>query len=125
MENERTLVIGLENSQPFIRWVADSPQAELTSAMADALIHALGDLRAGLDPAVATSHTTSGPYLVQPDPVWYIEGDALLGLPLMHLRHPGLGWIRFLIPRHEAKRMAEVLTAIADAPEPSGHSRPS
>jgi hypothetical protein len=46
------------------------------------------------------------------DPGWIVHAKNP-GLPagtvLLHLRHPGLGWLSFAIPAHEAKAMSETL----------------
>lgn len=46
------------------------------------------------------------------DPRWEVRGQTP-GLPkgaaLLHLRHPGFGWLSFAIPAHEAIAMGESL----------------
>lgn len=53
------------------------------------------------------------------DPLWATELDALLGDSLLHFRHPGFGWLHFLISKHEAVKLAGILQVQAEAqPEP-------
>lgn len=57
-----------------------------------------------------------------PDPPWRSESDIMEGYPLLHILHPGFGWLHFAFPRHKAAKLAGFLQAQAKAPheEPSG-----
>lgn len=45
-----------------------------------------------------------------PDPAWLITGH-LQGAAL-NIRHPGYGWLAFMIPPHEAIKMRDTLNRI-------------
>jgi hypothetical protein len=44
------------------------------------------------------------------DPIWRIPAQRHEGGRILALRHPGIGWLGFVIPEHEAKSLAEWLT---------------
>jgi hypothetical protein len=55
------------------------------------------------------------------DPAWRTQmpmHPSLNGLEL-RLRHPGLGWLTFVIPWHEAKSLGEWLSKNSTAPNPA------
>ncbi|MBV8521573.1 MAG: hypothetical protein JOY71_05495 [Acetobacteraceae bacterium] len=69
-------------------------------------IQAIGDLRRQIVDEVPRE-LPSGPHVVVPDPIWRtFEGlhPSLDGI-VLHLRHIGLGWVSFLLPRHEAQSL--------------------
>jgi len=45
------------------------------------------------------------------DPIWRTEPELMEGNSLLHVRHPGLGWLHFLIPKTEAEKLAGFLQA--------------
>jgi hypothetical protein len=45
------------------------------------------------------------------DPRWYSEGELKRGGSLLHLRHPGFGWLHFWLPKDDAARLAGFLQA--------------
>jgi hypothetical protein len=56
------------------------------------------------------------------NPAWVTEPDAMLGNTLLHIRDPRFGWLHYLIPKEEARKLAGLLQAQADA-EPPGQQR--
>jgi hypothetical protein len=53
------------------------------------------------------------------NPRWVTEPDLMNWDSLVHLRHPGYGWLHFLIPKAEAAKLAGSLQAQAQTqPEP-------
>jgi len=52
------------------------------------------------------------------NPAWVVEPDAMMGNALLHVRDPRYGWLHFLIPKDEARKLAGALLAQADAPPP-------
>lgn len=119
-----TLTLRIDGQGLALHWDAPEPQATLSATEIDALISALALYRAHLQPEVAPRlASTTGPFHPVPDPAYFIGPEALTGDVLMHLRHPGLGWLSFLLPRHEASRMAELLTRAATAPDPTPSPR--
>lgn len=45
------------------------------------------------------------------DPAWRTEMSEYG--PMLALRHPGLGWLGFVIPGHEAQKLGEALVALS------------
>lgn len=50
------------------------------------------------------------------DPAWTTELDMGSMGSILHVRHPGLGWLHFLFPRHEAAHLVSLLTAQIGVP---------
>ena len=44
------------------------------------------------------------------DPIWRFPGQRSEHGRILALRHPGLGWLSFILPDKEARAMAEWLT---------------
>lgn len=86
----------------------------------EGLITSLANARASLDPAV-TMEVSQGTQLVAVvDPAWRTRArphPAIPG-PLLSLRHPGLGWVAFVLPEHEAQSLGQWLAE-------SGQTTPS
>jgi len=81
----------------------------LEGADVDGLIEQLGGVRAMMFDEVPTEIEPLSRGLIVQDPVWRsirIPGRSEIALAL---RHPGLGWIRFLFPDNEAVKIAEHL----------------
>jgi hypothetical protein len=52
------------------------------------------------------------------DPNWATEPDALRGDSILHIRDPGFGWLHYLFPKKEARKLAKTLQVQVDAPPP-------
>lgn len=87
----------------------------------DSLVRLLADLRAGLDDPVPASLDPGARLVALVDPLWQAKlpssPDAPDGVTLA-LRHPGLGWLGFLLPPCEAAALGQSLTQLAQAPQP-------
>jgi hypothetical protein len=75
------------------------------------LIHELSDLRVALAPQVATSMPAGQRLFVTPEPIWEVSGEVRADGKVLLIRHPGLGWLGFIIPHDDCERLAEKLTA--------------
>ena len=58
------------------------------------------------------------------DPRWRTEPHHPLGASMLALRHPGHGWVSFLLPPTEARALGKMLVAQADELE-AGRNDPS
>ena len=94
--------------QPDIEW-------RLSASAADTLVKRIGDLRARTKPEVA-SQFQAGQKVDRGvrNPRWILEREALTGDPLLHLRDPRFGWLHYLIPVAEARRLGDGLRAQAN-----------
>lgn len=99
----------------------DAVSAELVPPEADALIEQLGFARASLEEPVTADlkpHEELGFAVV--DPAWKTSTEIMSdasrvdGLSLA-LRHPGYGWLCFLLPHKEAKALGAWLVEHAKA----------
>jgi hypothetical protein len=105
--DRQTVTITFKTDPPAtVTWPADA---------VDDMLRVLRDIRMNMAPAVVADLTQGQVTAVQ-DPRWVTEPDLLLGDSLLHLRDPGYGWLHYMIPRHEAHRLAEFLRKQADSP---------
>src|SRR5882672_11088240 len=74
---------------------------QLTASRVDEMIVMLGKLRAAMVDQLPMDlpHVHQSEGII--DPRWYVANDMLTGEPLVKVRHPGLGWQTFQIPRDE------------------------
>jgi hypothetical protein len=88
----------------------------LDTERVDEILKGLGKFRASMQPEVPRDWQMGGRVIATADPIWRTEPEMLQGNSLLHLRDPGYGWLHYMIPKAEAKRLAEFLTRQADAP---------
>ena len=86
------------------------------------MLAALGEARAIMRDGVPikTPEQRSARELVILDPAWRTEPQlhpSLAGI-FLRLRHPGFGWLTFLLPHHEAQSLGKWLTKNAQQAEP-------
>jgi hypothetical protein len=48
---------------------------------------------------------------VTPEPIWEVSDEVRKDGKVLLIRHPGLGWLGFIIPLDDCKRLAKKLTA--------------
>lgn len=82
------------------------------------IIKNLGDFHAAMKPEVPKNFAVGQKVEVIPDPAWVTEPDLLMGNSILHIRDPRYGWLHYLIPREEAKKLGILLQNQADAPSP-------
>lgn len=95
-------------------------EATLNAEEMDAVIDGLGRFRAGLSQQVRQEpdQSSGSQELLVVDPAWrttqspHAEIDGIV----MRLRHIGLGWVSFLLPRHEGLALGKWLTESCSAP---------
>lgn len=88
-------------------------QSTLTASELDAVISGIGRIRPSLSEQVSREPDyTRFPELVVIDPAWrtspspHADADGII----MRLRHVGVGWVSFLLPRHEGLALGKWLT---------------
>lgn len=100
-----------------IDFPTDPPcRVTLEAAQVDDLLHNLGLLRASMTDQHPAEFALGQKTMAVPDPRWATEPDLLNGDSLIHLRHPGFGWLHFLIPRTDAAKLAGYLQAQVEQP---------
>ena len=111
-----TLTLADDRSQVNLQLLNDGKiagESTLSADEVDAVIAGLGRFRAALSQQVRPEPDQSGgaqEFLVV-DPAWrtvqspHAEVDGIV----MRLRHLGLGWVSFLLPRHEGRALGKWL----------------
>lgn len=94
-----------------LRISVESGSLILEAPTVDALIEDLGRLRSEMRPCVDSEVDRKKQFLVEMDPTWHVQSNALLDGSVLMLRHPGLGWTCFAIPRASLERLVETLQA--------------
>ncbi len=83
----------------------------LSAEAIDELTKALAQVRAGLNPPAKADYALGQICDPVRDPKWLTEPDVMGADSLLHIRHPGLGWLHFLFPKPEAAKLAGFLQA--------------
>ena len=120
--SELNLVVSEDNETVTLTIPGDQPcQIVLSAGAAENLITALRKARAKMLPAVSMDYSFGQIFEVVADPAWRTEPDAMEGNSVLHLRDHGLGWLHFLLPREEARALAEILNNQASqSPQQTG-----
>ena len=74
------------------------------------LIQDLSDLRETLAPQVPATITAGQRLFATPEPLWEISAEVRADGKVLLVRHPGLGWLGFIIPHDDCERLAGELT---------------
>ncbi len=95
----------------------------MDAAEVDNMLEKIGEFRELMTPGHPTDYPPRREYIFVPEPLWRSEPDIMEGYPLLHILHPGFGWLHFAFPRHEAAKLVRNLQAQVEAPpgEPSGY----
>ncbi len=101
--------------------LATEPQVAVTLSVADIdlMLEKLGALRARMQPPREPGYSAGQKCECVTNPGWLTEPDALQGNSLLHLRDPRFGWLHYMIPREEARKLAQVLQNQVDKPPPA------
>jgi hypothetical protein len=89
-----------------------------STAMVDQDIAAFGTMRAELLPPVPETWPGGLVHGVRRDPAWSIEGDALAGDVLIHIRDDRFGWLHTIHTRERARQFALAILAQLEEPPP-------
>jgi hypothetical protein len=112
-----TLTLANDRSHVILKLLNDGAivgESTLNANELDAVIAGLGQFRAALPGQVSPEPDQSGgsQEFVVIDPAWrtvqspHADIDGII----MRLRHIGLGWVSFLLPRHEGRALGKWLT---------------
>ena len=82
----------------------------LSALKIDDLIQQLADLRETLAPQIPMSPTPLAKFMALPVPEWHVSQELREDGRSLFIRHPGLGWLAFLIPHQDCARLAKHLT---------------
>ena len=81
---------------------------KLDVADVEDMLRNLGEFRAAMKPEVPRVRPT-GMVPARPDPIWWSEPDAMQGHSLLHIRDDRYGWLHYLLPPNEAKKLGQLL----------------
>lgn len=83
---------------------------QFNAATLDTFIAGLLAARERLTPAVPDRWALGQKCMALVDPHFGIELDMQTGGSLVHLRHPGLGWLHFVFPSGEAGMLVRIMS---------------
>jgi hypothetical protein len=91
---------------------------KLDAAGVDDMLENLGEFRANMTPGVPDTWAPGQTFGAVPDPRWVTEPDAMMGNSVLHIRDPRYGWLHYMIPREEARKLIGYLQNQVNAPLP-------
>ena len=119
----KVAVVDEERRQAVVElWKGDEPlgHINLPAEALDRLIHRLSECRANLVDEVATSYEPlANPGGIVIDPTWSVLAQPGERTKVLALRHPGLGWLPFVLPEHTQLTLSKVL--VAEPPSETAH----
>jgi hypothetical protein len=99
-----------DNQTVTVTFPTDPPVAlQLDADRVDEILRNLGEFRARMKPEFASKHALGQKVGAIADPAWATEPDLMRGHSLLHLRDPRYGWLHYLLPPHEAAKLATFL----------------
>jgi hypothetical protein len=108
--SENPGIISTESNQAIAAGRTWARFSSLNSSKVEEMIQDLSDLRAALAPQVPDT-IPNGTYLAAtPGPLWKISEEVREEGKVLVIRHPGIGWLGFIIPHLDCKLLAEKLT---------------
>jgi hypothetical protein len=78
----------------------------LTTKTVEQHIGALAKIRGQLEPPVPESLPRDPPFHITHDPIWLLYAIPKCDEFILHLRHPGHGWLHFVLSEANAGRLA-------------------
>jgi hypothetical protein len=82
---------------------------KLDALALEALLRKLGEFRARMHPEVPQTFPEGLSFPAVGDPAWTTDPDILHGCVFLHIREPRFGWLRNILSREEARRLASSL----------------
>ena len=115
-EDGKTASLVAPTDPPIVMsFTADSLEGLLKSAM---------EVRAALNPPHAVDFAFGQTVQAVENPRVVSELDTRTGRSLLHIRHPGYGWLHFLLPKANAAKLAELLrNQVEKPPKPSSNAK--
>ena len=108
-EDRKSVRVSLKDDAP--------PATDWSLTDVEMMLKALRSLRVLLEPGVHSEFPPRQRAEGVIEPNWSTEPELLTGRSILHLREPGYGWLHFVLPRADARRLAAELNAHADAPD--------
>ena len=94
-------------------------QIRLDVTAVEEVLKNLGDFRNVMHPEVPHQHAPGQGVQALVDPAWLTEPDIMRGDSILHIRDPRFGWLHYLLPRAQSRKLAALLQAQVDI-APSG-----
>lgn len=82
------------------------------------MLENLGEFRALMQPEIPRSWPMGQKFEAVSDPMWVTEPEMMQGNSVVHIRDPRYGWLHYMIPREEAKKLAAYLQKQAETLPP-------
>lgn len=109
MENELRLTFSPEKPDTLTVELGGQTK-QLSVQDVEHMIGALGHIRSQMQPEVAREFPRTGQgFDATPDPMWYTEANQLHHGSNLFLRHPGFGWLCFVLPPESMKGIQSYL----------------
>lgn len=102
----------------------DGTSLSANALQLDAIIEGLIVARAQLRPQHPTQPPLGQRVDAIVDPHYWTNRDPESGMSLLMLRHPGLGWLSFMLPAAERKRLAHLLIEQSQVPTSDAPAEP-
>ena len=97
---------------------------KLSVSDVEEMLKNLGKFRAAMKPEIPKDYALGQKVTAIRDPAWKTEADLMSGGSLLHMRDPHFGWLHYMIPKEEAKKLVGYLQTQVEtpphAPKPSG-----
>ena len=115
-DDRKTASLVAPSDPPIVMsFTADSLEGLLKSAM---------EVRAALSPPHAADFAFGQTVQAVDNPRVVSELDTRTGRSVLHIRHPGYGWLHFLLPKANAAKLAELLrNQVETPPQPPSNGR--
>jgi hypothetical protein len=91
---------------------------QLDVAGIEDILKNLGDFRSVMWPEVTKIYRLGQMVKAIPNPIWATEPDAIEGNTLLHIRDPRYGWLHYMLPREEARKLAAYIQNQVESPRP-------
>lgn len=88
--------------------------SKFDAAGVDEMLRGVGMLRGLMWPSIEPEYQMDQFTEAIPDPRWVSESERLRGDSLLHIRDPRFGWLHYMIPALEAKRLGGYLSEQAE-----------
>lgn len=119
-DDRKTVTLELwDEEKPYAHIIYEAPEvALLIEQLAGHRAQMADEVVRELDPGALVRGTVDPVWVTQPTPASHPGGASVI------LRHPGLGWLGFLFPPNEAKKLGDWLlqSSQASKPDPSPKS---
>lgn len=109
--------LDIERNEVVIRFPT-TPPVEVRWGVQDIeeAIENLGKCRAQMTPKHATDWKLRQQFDAVINPIWATEPERLEGNSVLHVRDPWFGWLHYMFPRSEARKLGKLLVRQADTP---------